>query len=61
MDAAEFTRRLEDLSASEIDGIARAIRGMLGSAEGEVSWWKATITVDKALRLHGQGRLASRA
>ena len=61
MDAAEFARRLEQLSRHEIDEVARTLRTVLGSAEGEVAWWKATITVDKALRLHGQGRIASRA
>lgn len=61
MDAAEFARRLEHLSRHEIDEVARTLRSVLGSAEGEVAWWKATITIDKALRLHGQGRVASRA
>jgi hypothetical protein len=61
MDAAEFANRLGHLSRHEIDEIACTLRMVLGSAEGEVAWWKATISVDKALRLHGQGRLAGRA
>ena len=61
MDAAEFATRLGHLSRHEIDEIARTLRAVLGSAEGEVAWWKATISVDKALRLHGQARIAGRA
>jgi hypothetical protein len=61
MDAAEFAHRLERLSRHDIDEVACALRAALGSAEGEVAWWKATITVDKALRLRGQGRQAGRA
>jgi hypothetical protein len=61
MEAAEFADRLGRLSRHDIDEIAGALRTVLGSAEGEVAWWKATIAVDRTLRHRGQSRVAGRA
>ena len=50
MDAAEFTHRLEGLSATDLDRIAHDLRADAASADGEVGWWRATVAVGCALR-----------
>ena len=61
MDAAEFAARLAALSRTDICEIAKAIQHQLGTAEGEVSWWKATIAIDASLKRQRHSRVAGRA
>ena len=61
MDAAEFAARLAGLSRSDIKQIATAIQHQLGTAEGEVAWWKATIAIDASLKRQRYSRIAGRA
>jgi hypothetical protein len=46
----QFLVRLAELTAEEIRHIAALRREDLGSAEGELTWWRATLTVSGALR-----------
>ena len=61
MDAAEFGTRLGGLSGTDIRDIAAALHHQLGSAEGEVSWWKATIAIEASLKRQRHSRIAGRA
>jgi hypothetical protein len=59
IDTDDFTHRLHDLSAEEIDRVAAILRAELDSADGEVAWWRATIELTGALRRHHCTRQAS--
>ena len=61
MDATEFGARLGGLSGTDIRDIASALQKQLGSVEGEVSWWKATIAIDASLKRQRHSRVAGRA
>jgi hypothetical protein len=61
MDAAEFADRLGELSSTDIRDIAAALQLQLGTAEGEVAWWKATIAIEIALKRQRHSRVAGRA
>ncbi|HEY2811828.1 MAG TPA: hypothetical protein VGJ03_00045 [Acidimicrobiales bacterium] len=50
MDPDEFNERLRDLSGQAITALAIALRHDLDSVDGEVSWWRATITIGATLR-----------
>jgi hypothetical protein len=60
MDANDFTERLVAMSRADVEIVAKGLHHRLGSAEGEVAWWKATITIDRILKRDGRCRLASR-
>lgn len=58
MDVDDFTHRLHDLTAEEIQRVAAAVRAELGTAEGELAWWRATIDVTGVLRHQRRSRQA---
>ena len=59
MDSVEFSERLERLGGDEISRVAEVLRADLASTEGEVAWWRATITVSGLLRRTRRTREAS--
>ncbi len=61
MDATEFLSRLEQLDAAEIGRVAAAIRHEVDTAEGEVTWWRATVAVSCSLRVQRRTRQAGMA
>lgn len=58
MSSDEFARRLQALTAEDIERVAAALHADLDTADGEVAWWRATIAVSGALRRAGSGRAA---
>jgi hypothetical protein len=58
VEPAAFAERLSELSGAEIAAIASSLRHELESAEGEVSWWRATITIGANLKRHHRSREA---
>lgn len=58
MESAEFVERLSVLTASQIAELAALLRREHDTAEGEVSWWRATIAVGAGLRRHHRSREA---
>lgn len=61
MDLESFVARLRHLDAEAIDAAASDLDEQSSSAAGEVSWWKATVEIDRELRAHHAGRLGARA
>lgn len=53
-----FTARLAHLGAAELTAVAAGLRDELATAEGEVAWWRATVTVSGILRRDHRTRLA---
>lgn len=60
-DVAAFAGQLGRLTGDQIEGLATALRAEMGSAEGEVLWWRATMGVDRSLRCARRGRMAGAA
>jgi hypothetical protein len=58
VEPAEFTERLIDLTGSDIAALAANLRHELDTADGEVSWWRATITIGANLKRHHRSREA---
>jgi hypothetical protein len=58
MEPAEFAERLSDLTGPEITVLALLLRHELETADGEVSWWRATITIGATLKRHHRSREA---
>jgi hypothetical protein len=58
MEPAEFAERLSDLSGPDITALASLLRHELDTADGEVSWWRATITIGANLKRHHRSREA---
>lgn len=58
MEPAEFTERLTDLTGPDIAALAANLRRELDTADGEVSWWRATITIGANLKRHHRSREA---
>lgn len=56
-----FAERLGRLTADQIESLACCLRAELGSAEGEIAWWRATMGVDRSLRCARRGRAAGAA
>jgi hypothetical protein len=54
----ELIDRLHDLTADEIRHVAAAIRASTDTADGEIAWWRATVTVTDALRRQRRSREA---
>lgn len=58
MEPAEFAERLSELTGPDIVALATSLRHELDTAEGEVSWWRATITIGANLKRHHRSREA---
>jgi hypothetical protein len=58
VEPAEFAERLSELTGPDIAGLAAALRHELDSADGELSWWRATITIGANLKRHHRSREA---
>ena len=58
MEPAEFVERLSELSGPDIAALAENLRHELDTADGEVSWWRATITIGANLKRHHRSREA---
>src|SRR3954469_20455931 len=58
MEPAEFAQRLSALTGAEITALATRLRHELDSADGELSWWRATVTVGANLQRHHRSREA---
>lgn len=54
----EFVNRLQVLTAVEITAVAAALRAELGTADGELAWWQATIEVSEAIKRRRRTREA---
>ncbi|MHB8464215.1 MAG: hypothetical protein ACYDH6_03500 [Acidimicrobiales bacterium] len=61
MDVGSFVASLRQLDARSIDAAAADLDRQASSAAGEVSWWRATVEIDRELRARHAGRLAARA
>lgn len=61
MDLAEFTQALNRLRASDVHRVAAALHDNTMSAADELDAWRATLTIDRALRRSQRIRLAARA
>ena len=59
MDLNAFTSGLPRLSSSDIRLISKALDASISTPEDEVTWWRATMLVDKALRRSGMSRSAA--
>jgi hypothetical protein len=60
-EVASFAARLGRLTGDQIEALAGVVRAELGSADGEVQWWRATLGVERSLRCARRGRLAGAA
>jgi hypothetical protein len=58
VEPSEFTERLSDLTGPDIAALAANLRHELDTADGEVSWWRATITIGANLKRHHRSREA---
>ena len=58
MEPAAFVDRLNGLTGPEITALAASLRHELETADGEVSWWRATIAVGANLKRHHRSREA---
>src|SRR4030081_3768623 len=58
MEPAEFAERLSELTGPDIAALAASLRHELETADGEVSWWRATITIGTNLKRHHRSREA---
>jgi len=53
-----FAERLSELTGPDIIALAASLRHELDTADGEVSWWRATITIGANLKRHHRSREA---
>ena len=58
MQPDEFTERLGDLSGHAIVALAMSLRHEMESVDGEVAWWRATISIGATLKRHHRSREA---
>ena len=58
MEPAAFVDRLNELSGREITALARSLRHEFETADGELSWWRATIAIGANLKRHHRSREA---
>ena len=58
MTLEEFLMTLRRLTAEAIVAAAADLEEQAASAAGEVAWWRATVEIDRLLRLHHAGRMA---
>jgi hypothetical protein len=61
MTSEEFLTILRRLTAEMILAAALELEEHAASAAGEVAWWRATVEIDRLLRLNHAGRMAARA
>ena len=61
MTSEEFLTSLRRLTAGTIIATAEDLEENAASAAGEVAWWRATVEIDRLLRLHRASRIAARA
>jgi len=61
MTSEEFLTSLRQLTAGTIIATAEDLEQNAASAAGEVAWWRATVEIDRLLRLHHASRVAARA
>lgn len=61
MDLGEFIASLQRLDGDTIVAAARDLDEQVSSAAGEVSWWRATLEIDRQMRLRRAGRRAAQA
>jgi hypothetical protein len=59
VDLNAFTGGLPRLSGSDIRLISKALDASVSTPEDEVTWWRATMLVDKVLRRSGMSRNAA--
>lgn len=55
-DLPTFVDRLGRLDGDGIEALAGSLRAAVASAEGEIQWWRATVSLDAALRRHHRTR-----
>jgi len=58
MNTTEFIDRLTHLDSADIAWLAGSLRHETGTADGEVSWWRATTAVTAILRRNHRSREA---
>jgi len=58
VEPTEFAERLSELTGHEIASLAEVLRREVGTADGEVSWWRATVSVGANLKRHHRSREA---
>jgi hypothetical protein len=58
LEPSEFAERLSELTGPDIAALAADLRHELDTADGEVSWWRATITIGANLKRHHRSREA---
>jgi hypothetical protein len=58
VEPAEFAERLSELTGPDIAALASSLRHELDTADGELSWWRATITLGANLKRHHRSREA---
>lgn len=58
MEPAAFVDRLNGLTGLEITAVAASLRHEVETADGEVSWWRATIAVGADLKRYHRSREA---
>jgi len=61
MDIDRFIQILEELDEASIAAAAAELEESTASAAGEVSWWRATVAIDRELRARRVGRQAAQA
>jgi hypothetical protein len=61
MSIEEFVNRLRSMTPATILAAADDLEVTAASAAGEVTWWRATVEIDRLLRLHHAGRRAAMA
>jgi hypothetical protein len=61
MQASEFTARLGRMTAPEFGAVAAAIRSERDTADSELTWWRATLSVNACLRRQRRSREAGMA
>jgi hypothetical protein len=58
MEPVEFIHRLSELHAEDIAALASHLRHELDTADGEVAWWRATITIGATIKRQHRSREA---
>src|SRR4051794_2741475 len=61
MELTHFTHAIARLSGDDIRAVATGLQAAHSSAADEVSWWQATIAIDRVLRSNGRTRTAAMA
>jgi hypothetical protein len=58
VDASELVETLQHLDADQLRTLATALRQELDTVDGELSWWRATMTIGASLRRQHRSREA---